>query len=58
MVDNVRDSEGVELITVNMSREITPLQDLKSLIELFMVFRRVKADLYIHSPLKLDSSRW
>ncbi len=30
LVDNVRDSEGVELITVNMSREITPLQDLKS----------------------------
>jgi glycosyltransferase involved in cell wall biosynthesis len=50
-VENVR-RQGVRVITVPMTREFTPLKDLKSLWQLYKVFNREKFDIIHFSTPK------
>ncbi len=44
-------NEGIRTIPVNMTRSITPLQDLKGLYELFCIFRKEKPFIvHTHTP--------
>lgn len=45
---NLRKQEGIKTIAVNISRDINLLNDLKSLWDLYIVFKREKPDL-VHS---------
>ena len=44
-------SEGINVERVYMTRKITPLQDLKALIELYRIFKEIKPDIvHTHTP--------
>ncbi len=44
-------SEGVSIRRVNMTRKITPLQDVKALMELYRIFKAIKPDIvHTHTP--------
>ena len=48
---NVSEQEDVETIVVKMSRKITPIQDLKSVYELYKIFKKEKPDIvHSHTP--------
>ncbi|NER13985.1 glycosyltransferase [Leptobacterium flavescens] len=51
VLDEVAQIEGVRVIPVNMTRKITPLQDLISIIRLIKIFRREKPFIvHTHTP--------
>jgi len=47
----IEDYEGVEVIGIDMTRQITPLEDLKSLLKLYSYFRKNRVDIvYSFTP--------
>ena len=49
--EDISDYEEVELIGIDMTRQITPLQDLKSLFKLYRYFRQSKVEIvYSFTP--------
>lgn len=49
--DDVRKNEGVPVITVEMTRTITPLRDLKAVWELYKIFKKEKPTIiHTHTP--------
>ena len=44
LVEAVRESEGVEVVTVPLRREIRPLHDLAALVRLLLLLRRLRPD--------------
>ncbi|WP_299254724.1 glycosyltransferase family 4 protein [uncultured Aquimarina sp.] len=50
-IDSVSKQEGIEIIPVEMTRKITPIQDLKAVYKLYKVFRKEKPDIvHSHTP--------
>ncbi|KZS42082.1 glycosyl transferase family 1 [Aquimarina aggregata] len=50
-LDRVAEEENVEVIAVEMTRKITPIQDLKAVLELYKVFKKEKPDIvHSHTP--------
>lgn len=50
-VQVVKDREGIPVYTVEMSRQITPIKDLISLIQLVRLFRQLQPDcVHSHTP--------
>ncbi|WP_025739898.1 glycosyltransferase family 4 protein [Aquimarina pacifica] len=50
-LDKVSKREGVEVIPVEMTRKITPLQDLKAVYQLYKIFKKHKPDIvHSHTP--------
>lgn len=47
-LQTVKDREGVEVIPCTMARQISPVQDLKSLINLYLIFKKEKPNI-VHS---------
>ncbi|PZU84850.1 MAG: glycosyltransferase family 1 protein [Chryseobacterium sp.] len=47
-LDEVRDREGVKTYVIEMKRQISPLQDLVSLVKLYFYFKKEKPDI-VHS---------
>jgi len=51
LIERVKESEGVRVITIDMSRKITPIADLKSLIKLFTTFKKIEPNIvYSFTP--------
>jgi glycosyltransferase involved in cell wall biosynthesis len=51
LIKRVKENEGVRVITIDMSRKITPFADLKSLLKLFITFKKIKPDIvYSFTP--------
>ncbi len=51
VLDSVSEYEGTRVIPVNMTRNITPLQDLKATWQLYKVFRKERPDIvHTHTP--------
>ena len=48
----INQNEGIRTISVNMTRSITPLKDLKGLYELYQIFKKEKP--FIVHTLKRD----
>ncbi len=47
----VSEKEGIEVIPVEMTRKITPFQDLKSLYQLYKIFKKEKPEIvHSHTP--------
>ncbi|MCK8520569.1 glycosyltransferase family 4 protein [Aquimarina sp. D1M17] len=56
-LDTVAKDEGVRVIPVEMTRKITPVQDLKSVYQLYKIFKREKPDIvHSHTPKAGTSS--
>ncbi len=50
-LDRVAEEENVEVIAVEMTRKITPIQDLKAVLELYKIFKKEKPDIvHSHTP--------
>jgi len=50
-LDRVAEGENVEVIAVEMTRKITPIQDLKAVLELYKIFKKEKPDIvHSHTP--------
>ncbi|GEM62186.1 glycosyl transferase [Sphingobacterium faecium NBRC 15299] len=47
-LENVKDAEGITVVPVNMSRKITPIADLQSLVLLYKILKKEKP-LIVHS---------
>ncbi len=51
MLGNVSDKEGIKVVPVEMTRKITPFQDLKALYKLYKIFKKEKPDIvHSHTP--------
>ncbi len=51
LIERVIENEKVKVITIDMSRKITPISDLKSLIKLYITLREIKPDIvYSFTP--------
>ncbi|WP_233557680.1 glycosyltransferase family 4 protein [Aquimarina sp. AD1] len=51
ILDRVAKQEGIEVIPIEMTRKITPIQDLKAVYKLYKVFRKEKPDIvHSHTP--------
>ncbi len=51
LIERVIENEKVRVITIDMSRKITPISDLKSLIKLYITLREIKPDIvYSFTP--------
>lgn len=52
-------AQGIRVITVNMTRRITPLRDLKSLYNLYRTFKRERPDIvHSHTPKANLLGQW
>ncbi|WP_109300652.1 glycosyltransferase family 4 protein [Aquimarina sp. AU474] len=50
-LERVSQEEGVQVIPIEMTRKITPIQDLKAVYELYKVFRKEKPEIvHSHTP--------
>ncbi len=50
-LNDVKKNEGVKTVGIEMTRSITPLQDLKALIQLIQLFRKEKPQIvHTHTP--------
>ena len=50
-LDEVKKDEGIRTIELNMSREITPMRDLVSLVKMIFIFLKEKPDIvHTHTP--------
>ncbi len=50
-LDTVSKREGIEVIPVEMTRKITPVQDLKAVYQLYKIFRKHKPNIvHSHTP--------
>ena len=50
-LDEVKDVEGIRVVTIEMSRKITPLADLKSLWQTYRFFKKEKPQIvHTHTP--------
>lgn len=50
-LEEVSEAEGIEVIGVNMTRKITPIQDLKSVYAMYKVFKKEKPEIvHSHTP--------
>ncbi len=50
-LDRVSQEEGVQVIPVEMTRKITPVQDLKAVYQLYKIFRKEKPQIvHSHTP--------
>ncbi|UZO80236.1 glycosyltransferase family 4 protein [Aquimarina sp. ERC-38] len=50
-ISNVAINEDVEVYSVEMTRKITPIQDLKAVYQLYRIFRKEKPDIvHSHTP--------
>ncbi|GHT36663.1 glycosyl transferase family 1 [Bacteroidia bacterium] len=50
-LEEVHKNEGIRVISIEMSRKITPLQDLKSLGQLYFLFRKERPTIvHTHTP--------
>ena len=51
LLDEVGSSEGVRTVSVEMTRAITPIQDIKALWKLFRLFKKEKPEIvHTHTP--------
>ncbi len=50
-LQRVSEEEGIEVIPIEMTRKITPFQDLKAVYQLYKIFKREKPDIvHSHTP--------
>ncbi|MBW1298774.1 glycosyltransferase [Aquimarina litoralis] len=51
ILDRVAKQEGIEVVPIEMTRKITPVQDLKAVYHLYKLFRKEKPDIvHSHTP--------
>jgi len=50
-LNDVKENEGVKTVGIEMTRSITPIQDLKALVQLIQLFRKEKPQIvHTHTP--------
>lgn len=50
-LEDVKKNEGINTVAIEMTRSITPLQDLKALVQLIQLFRKEKPQIvHTHTP--------
>lgn len=50
-LEDVKKNEGINTVVIEMTRSITPLQDLKALVQLIQLFRKEKPQIaHTHTP--------
>src|SRR5690606_28595265 len=51
VLEDVKKNEGINTVAIEMTRSITPLQDLKALVQLIQLFRKEKPQIvHTHTP--------
>src|SRR5690554_6713720 len=51
-LEDVKKNEGINTVAIEMTRSITPLQDLKALVQLIQLFRKEKPQIVHTHTLK------
>src|SRR5690606_20834431 len=50
-LEKIRENEGIEMVSINMTRTISPFKDLKSLWKMFLFFKKEKPLIvHTHTP--------